>query len=153
MPRILFRRVSPTLMLLALLLLGLTPAVWAIPPQPCTFFGTVSVNGADVPAGSTVTAVVYAADGVTEVTHSTSAIQFYNGHSVYSVTVAGDDDETPLKDGAHDGDIVRFVVRVEGFSVRAEQQGVWQTTGLREVNLTAEREEHRIYLPFIARRG
>jgi len=141
------------MLIVAAIFLAWAPAALAVPPVPCTFYGQVTVNGANAPAGTQVIAVVYAPDGVTEVTRAAAKIQIRDSQSVYTIPVNGDDDETAQRDGALPGDTVHFFVMQGGFVMEAPQRGVWQSAAFVLTNLTAEREEHRIYLPMIRRRA
>ncbi len=115
---------------IAALLVGyLLPAtpVSAVPPLPCKFYGTVKQGGANVPAGTPVTA------WIAGVQYGTIAYAFsYGGETWYNIDVPGDDPDTSVKDGGVPGDIVSFKVG----DVWADQTGVWQTGGNISLNLT-----------------
>jgi hypothetical protein len=76
----------------ALLVTYLLPAtpVSAVPPLPCKFYGTVKQGGANVPAGTPVSAWIAG-----EQYGSTVYTFNYAGESWYNLDVPGDDDETP----------------------------------------------------------
>ena len=66
----------------SILFLGLVANVLAVPPQPSLHWGTVQVDGGNVPAGTTITSFVYADDGVTEIPCGSAATQLQGGISV-----------------------------------------------------------------------
>ncbi|MGB9593020.1 MAG: hypothetical protein ACPL7R_02640, partial [Anaerolineae bacterium] len=112
--------------LLAGYLLPATP-VSAVPPLPCKFYGTVKQGGANVPAGTAITA------WISGVQYGPTVYAFsYAGETWYNIDVPGDDPETPEKEGGVPGDIVSFKVG----GVWADQTGVWQTGGNISLNLT-----------------
>lgn len=106
-------------------LLPATP-VSAVPPLPCKFYGTVKQNGANVPAGTEVTAWIAGTQYASAYTFS------YSGETWYDIDVPGDDPDTPYKDGGVPGDTVSFKVG----EVWADQTGTWQTGGNVSLNLT-----------------
>ena len=127
------RMIRPLLVCLfvaALLVTYLLPAspVSAVAPLPCKFYGTVKQGGANVPAGTAVTAWIGGEQfGSTVYTFS------YAGESWYNLDVPGDDDETPgIKEGGVNGDTVSFKVAGNW----ASQTGTWSTGGNALLNLT-----------------
>lgn len=117
---------------LALLLLwlagGLTPRpALAFPPLPSSFYGTVKVNGQNVPDGTVVRALI---DGQV---YAEAPTQTYQGNSVYSVDVKGDDSDTPERDGGLPDAVVQFEIG----GVPADQTGLWRSGTNIEINLTA----------------
>lgn len=114
---------------IAALLVGyLVPAtpVSAVPPLPCKFYGTVKQGGANVPAGTAVTA------WIAGVQYASTHTFTYAGETWYNIDVPGDDPDTPEKDGGVPGDIVSFKVG----DVWADQTGTWQIGGNIPLNLT-----------------
>jgi hypothetical protein len=89
----------------------------AFPSLPSSFYGTVKVNGADVPEGTLVEAQI---NGNVVISGS---VKLYEGHSVFSMNVPGDDSDTEVLDGGKEGDIISF--RVGG--QMADQTGVWHS--------------------------
>lgn len=87
----------------------------APPKPPARFYGTVLMDGKTVPAGLSLTAWV----GSRQV--SECRTRLWEGESVYTIDVPGDDPETPQTEGALDGDAVRF--SIQGYD--AEQNGIW----------------------------
>jgi hypothetical protein len=92
-------------------------SVFAFPSLPSSFYGTVLVNGADVPEGTLVEALI---NGNAVVSAS---VKLYEGHSVFSMNVPGDDSDTESIDGGKEGDVIAF--RVGG--QMADQTGVWHS--------------------------
>ena len=112
---------------IALLLVNVSTA-FAMPPMPSSFYGTVKLDGANVPEGTIISAringVVYA---------SMTAI-LYLGDTVYYFDVPGDDpDTTGVVEGGVAGNTVVFYVG----SYVANQTAPWQSGSSVELNLTA----------------
>src|SRR5512137_2051784 len=84
--------------------LFITLPALAVPPIPSSFYGTVKVNGANVPDGTVVQALI---DGNV---YAEALTQTYQADSVYSLNVLGDDTDTTVKDGGRQGDIVQFTI-------------------------------------------
>lgn len=102
--------------------------VWALPPFPANFYGTVTMGGANVPDGTTVTA---ACSGTVYASTTTST---YSGDSVYTINVPGDDPDTSgTVEGCVDGETVTFTVDGQV----ADQTGTWHSDASVELNLTA----------------
>lgn len=92
-------------------------AVLAFPSLPSSFYGTVQNNRENVAEGIIIEAFIndqLVAQGFT---------QMYEGDSVYSLDINGDDADTPAQDGGKEGDTIVFKVG----GVAAEQTGVWHT--------------------------
>jgi len=107
-------------------------AVWAVPPFPHTFYGTVRVGGENVPTGTSVTAWWERDPG--EWAQCGSALtQMQGGSSVYAVTVIGDDPETATQEGPLEDAELRFRVGEEW----AEERGIWHEEGTTELALTS----------------
>jgi hypothetical protein len=98
----------------------------AIPPLPSSLFGTVHLNGEKVPEGTSIRALI---DGVVMGEGQT---MIYQGESVYSLDIKGDDPDTKEIDGGVEGDIIHFNVG----GVIAEETGVWQGGTNVELNLS-----------------
>ncbi len=101
--------------------------VLAVPQIPSSFYGTVKVNGANVPDGTAVQALI---DGKV---YAEVLTQTYQGDSVYALNVTGDDTDTTVKDGGREGDTVQFKIG----GVLASQTGVWHSGTNVTLNLTA----------------
>ena len=82
-------------------------AILLFPPLPSSFYGSVTVNGADVPEGTSVQALVNGQ------VFAETLVQVYQGGSVYVLTVPGDDPTTSEVEGARDGELIQF--QVEGY--------------------------------------
>lgn len=121
-------------MVLCLGSLFLFQASQAYPVLPSSFYGTVQVDGANVPPGTTIQALIenrVFAEGET---------QMYEGKSVYSLNIPGDDNDTPEMDGDREGDLISFEIDA---SV-AEQSGVWHSGTNVELNLTASSNPNQV---------
>ncbi len=114
---------------LATLLVALTlgVAVAAAPPLPASFYGTATIAGQNLLAGTAVAAFV----GSTRFAQTTTFIT--NGVAVYRIDVPGDDPDTPAVEGGHEGDTIRF--QVMGFD--AEQTAIWHSGTYTQLDLTA----------------
>ena len=132
------RLVMPATLLLAAALLLLPRSVSAVPPHPHTFWGTVKLSGQDVPVGTLITAYVMDGENTAVCGTTTTLVPDEPApqNSVYAVRVKGDDDYTPEKDGADEGDIVYFVIGEGESQVLADQTGVWHTAASTELDLT-----------------
>lgn len=126
------------LILAGLLCIARPPAaVHAVPPEPTIFWGSVLVNGANVPSGTPITAFVYDTDGITPLACGSASSLMEAGVSVYFIAVNGDDDETPEKDGALEGETVYFWIGNPPERVLADQTGIWHSADSSRLDLTA----------------
>jgi hypothetical protein len=99
----------------------------AFPTLPSSFYGTVKVNGENLPDGTAVQALIghlVVVEGQT---------QTYEGGSVFAINVPGDDPATAHQDGGREGDTIYFKVG----DVLAEQMGTWHSGTNVELDLTA----------------
>ena len=110
-----------------IVLLALSPTVAeAVPPWPSSFYGTVKLNGSNVPEGTTVSAWI---GGVQYADTETTT---WEGDSVYSIDVPGDDPDMPGKDGGVEGETIVF--KIAGYT--ADQTGTWHSGTNVELHLT-----------------
>jgi hypothetical protein len=98
------------------------------PALPSAFWGTVTVGGSSLPAGTLVTAWISG----TQVAQTTTLVS--NGASVYSLDIPGDDPDTPLREGGNEGEEVRFKIG-PGW---AKESGTWQSGSVLGRNLTSD---------------
>lgn len=110
--------ITASLIALALTLSSLTPAS-AFPPLPSSFYGTIKQDGENIPDGTLVEALI---DGEVMATFLSET---YQGDSVYSLDIPGDDATTDKVEGGTAGQTVQF--RVGG--VLADQTAEW-TSGV-----------------------
>lgn len=103
-----------------------TMRVQAIPPLPSSIYGTVKVNGTNVPDGTMVEAVI--GGQVVAVAYT----QTYKGDSVYSIDIPGDDPATSVIEGGTEGASIDFNVG----GVLANEEGTWHGATNVQVNLT-----------------
>jgi hypothetical protein len=108
----------------------------AVPPLPFNSYGTVTIDGEDVPAGTPVRA------WCAGVQYGSTETSFYEGQSVYAIDVRGDDLDQPGTDGCYAGETVTYTV--DGLT--ADQSATWVSGSQVEVNLTAFRPEAQIFL-------
>jgi hypothetical protein len=112
---------------ISLISLFITRPVLAFPPLPSSFYGTVKVNGANVPDSTLVKAWINGqayAQGKT-LTHK--------GESVYSLDIPGDDASTPLVEGGREGEVVVFTIG----GASTGQTGTWKSGSNMNVNLSS----------------
>ena len=112
------------LALLAVVALVLFPAIAFaedVPVQPCRFYGTVQEDGADVDAGTIITAMI----GGAEVATTTTPAAGY-GASSYAITIAQTGNTTI------EGKTVTFKIGASS----AVQTGTWEMGGNTKLNLT-----------------
>ena len=109
------------------LLFSLVTGVEAVPPLPSSFYGTVKLDGANVPDGTVVSAWIRG------VKYTETQTLTYLGDSVYAVRVPGDDLETPEVEGGVEGDTIIFMVG----ETAAIEVGTWHSGTDVELNLTA----------------
>jgi hypothetical protein len=123
------RRLASLLTLLGVGLVSLLAArpVRAFPPLPSSFYGTVRLNGANVPDGTLVQASING-----KLVYETQT-QTYQGDSVYSLDIPGDDSTTLVVEGGQDGNSITFTLG----GILADQTAVWKSGTLVELNLSA----------------
>jgi uncharacterized repeat protein (TIGR01451 family) len=100
--------------------------VMAQPPTPSSFYGTVKWNGANVPAGTIVHAKINTVEYVS------ATVLTYNGDTVYSLDVPGEDPDVTGIQGGVPGDTVVFYIG----SAPATQTASWQGGTNVNLNLT-----------------
>lgn len=91
-----------TIVLALVLVFSSFSTAQALPPLPSSFFGPVRLDGALVPAGTLISA------RISGIEYATTLTTIYEGDSVYSINIPGDDPDTPGKDGGAPGDVVAF---------------------------------------------
>jgi hypothetical protein len=110
------------------LLLTIAPAVLAVPPLPSSFYGTVKVDGANVPLGTIVSA------WINGVQYAEATVSLYAGDTIYGLNVPGDDPATPgTIEGGVEGDTVVFHTG----GLEADETGTWHSGTNVQLNLTA----------------
>ncbi len=121
-------RIITGVLMAAMVFLALSPtAAEAVPPMPSSFYGTVKLNGSNVPDGTKVFAWIGG------VKYCETETETYQGDSVYSMDVPGDDPDTPEKDGGVEGETIVF--KIAGYT--ADQTGTWHSGTSLPLNLTA----------------
>lgn len=99
------------------------------PTLPSSFYGSVLINGENVPTGTTVQAVIM---GQIVATCQTLV---YEGASVYTIDIPGDDPGTNRIDGGKTGDTITFLVN----GLEANETAIWRSGTNIEHNLTVLR--------------
>jgi hypothetical protein len=105
--------------------LAITPAL-AFPPLPSSFYGQVKANGQNVPDGTLVRALIAGK------AYAETRTQTYQGDSVFSMNVPGDETDTAAIEGGKEGEAVQFEVG----GVVANESGVWHSGTNVKVDLT-----------------
>lgn len=120
-----------TLLLLASLLASSAqaePRLQTMPPAlPASYWGTVTINGAFVPAGTEL------AIGSGGIIYATALSTIYEGSAYYRLNVPEDDPETPERDGGQPDEVLEITVA----GLRADQTVIWQSGLNQRVDLTA----------------
>jgi hypothetical protein len=114
-------------LLISLISLFMTIPVMAIPTLPSSFYGTIKVNGENVPDGTLVQALIN--DQVAAQVTS----QTYQTDSVYALDIPGDDSDTVVQDGGRENDPIKFKIG----GALAEQTGTWKGATNVNLNLSA----------------
>ncbi|MFH1926553.1 MAG: DNRLRE domain-containing protein, partial [Chloroflexota bacterium] len=124
-----FRQVSIYILAAALSLAGALPALGDAPPGlPSSFWGTVALDGGNVPDGTVISA------WINGVQYAETATFTSSGQSVYTIDVPADDLHTVgVIEGGADGDAIVFKV---GGSA-ADQTVTWQGETNSDLNLSA----------------
>lgn len=111
------RTMITLLITLGILLISVSP-VLAVPPLPSSFYGTVKINTENVPGDALVTATI------NRVQYVYTTVQIYQGHTVYSLDIPGDDPSTTgVTEGGVTGDTIVFLIN----GVPGNETAVWQT--------------------------
>jgi len=114
------------IILLSVLLLSFISFVEAVPPLPSSFYGRAKVNGADIPEGTILKAVI---DGEA---YALAIVKIDEGESVYSLDVPGDDPGTISEiEGGKKGDTIHFLIADNS----ANQTGSWESGTNLEMDL------------------
>jgi len=117
-------------LVVALIVVLLPPMMsGAVPPVACNFWGTVKLNGLNVPDNTVVS--IWSSDWTTQWRQTTTFT--YQSESYYNIDVNGDDPETGDKEGPAQGETVRF--KISGNN--ANESSTWAEAGSKQVNLTA----------------
>ncbi len=100
----------------------------AVPPVACNFWGTVKLNGQNVPDGTVVS--VWSDDW--SVKWEETPTFTYDGSSTYNININGDDPETGPIEGPTAGETVRFKIGGDD----ANESSTWQEAGTVQADLT-----------------
>jgi hypothetical protein len=125
-------RIPKALALSVLCVLVLTALAQAQTPPPLPFspWGTVKVNGANVPTGTQISAWCHGVQYAV-----TTEIDLYNGESWYSnLDISGDLADTPdVKEGCSSDETISFMVG----SLPAKETASWTSGSSSRLDLTA----------------
>lgn len=100
--------------------------VQAAPVLPSSIYGFILLNDTNVPDGTLVQALI--ANQV----YAYTTTQTYQGASVYSLIIPGDDPGTATVEGGKEGDIINFTVG----GLSTNQTGIWHSGSNAQLNLT-----------------
>lgn len=134
-----YRLLTIFFLIVGVVLLCAQPAL-AVPPLPSSFYGIVKIDGVNVPAGTVVSA------RINGVQYATSAYQMYNGDTVYSLDIPGEDPDVAGIQGGVDGNSVVFFIG----AIQATQTGVWHSGTNVSLNLN-NNTNFSLFLPFVRR--
>ena len=119
-------KITSTLILFVLTSFLYQGIVFAIPPLPSSFYGTLTLNGSNVVEGTVIEALI------NDKMVGESQTLMYEGKSVYSIDVNGDDSSTTQVEGGKEGDLISY--RIGGLI--AKETGTWHSGVNFELNLT-----------------
>lgn len=114
------------------------------PPIPSSFYGTVKVNGSNVPLTTNISA------RINGVLYAESDVVIYTGDTVYSLNIPGDINGTPEIEGGRPGDTIIFYIGNQA----ADQTGIWQSGTNIQLNLSyisspPQDGAQKLFLPII----
>ncbi len=112
-----YRRLLISLLAACLAGLLLVTPGRAIPPLPSSFYGVVKLNGQNAPDGTVIRALIGG------IAYAQAQTQTYQGNSVYSLDIPGDDPSTPAVEGGREGEAIQFEVA----GAVASQTGTWHS--------------------------
>ena len=98
------KKIFTVFIILSVVVLAQTSVVFAVPPLPSSMYGTVTVNNENVPDGTVIEALIN--NQVVAYAYT----QTYQGNSVYSLDVPGDDSSTTEIEGGIDDDAITFKI-------------------------------------------
>lgn len=100
--------------------------VKAFPVLPSSFYGIVKVDEVNIEPGTKIRALI------NDQVFAEGPVQMYEGNSVYTITVPGDDSDTNVLDGGREGERIVFVIG----NILADQTGEWRSGTNVEFNLS-----------------
>ncbi len=132
------------LMILVILIIYPSNALAEPPPLPSSFYGTVKVDGKNVPTGTSITAWIR---GVRYGAPAT--VTLYKNDTVFSLSIPGDELSTEQVEGGVGGDVVQFRIGNQPI----DQQGSWKSGTNIQLNLSYNtvRDRNYVYLPLMIR--
>jgi hypothetical protein len=120
-----FRLLTILILALGLVFMDVHPAL-AFPPRPSGFFGTVKVDGVNVPDDTVVSA------RINGIQYASIMIENYWGETVYSLDIPGDEKDTSPIEGGVEGNIIDFYIG----AIKSTQTGIWHEATNVNLNLT-----------------
>lgn len=133
---------------LAVLTLALgAVSVAALPPLPSSFWGVITMNGARLPQSAQLTAYV---EGVP---CGRGNIFLYMGTTYYTISVTGDEPDTPKREGGREDEVIEF--RLDGAPLATTarwHEGTNVRLDLNEISAHRQSTWVRLVLPHVANR-
>ena len=121
----------PLILVFCMLAASFSSVFAAPPPLPSSFYGTVKVDGENMPVDTPVTA------WINGVQYASALSSMYQGASVYTLNIPGDDPETVgFTEGGLEGDVIQFYIGDD----LAEQTAAWHSGTNVQLALTATTE-------------
>jgi hypothetical protein len=124
-------RWSIGLLMLSVISLASPSTVQAFPPLPSSFYGTVRLNGGNLPEDTLIEAVI------NDQVFASTNTQIYESDVVYSMIIPGDDPSTEIVEGGVQGDTIYF--RWDG--LLGDQTATWQSGTNTELDLMFTTED------------
>ena len=112
--------------------------------MPSSFYGTVKIDDGNVPAGTVVSA------RINGVEYATSIYQTYNGNTVYSLDIPGEDTDIAGIQGGNEGDTIVFFIG----TLQATQTGTWHSGTNVSLNISYQSGQpanFTLFLPLVRR--
>lgn len=99
--------------------------------MPSSFYGNIQVDGANVGPGTSIKALIG------NLVFAEARTLIYEGSSVFTINVPGDDIDTPEVDGGREGEEIFFEIG----GLVADQTGTWHSGTNVGLNLTVSSQE------------
>ncbi len=134
-------------LVVALLIVALGAAsVAALPPLPSSFWGVITVNGARIPLNAQLTA------HVESVQCGTAHIFAYGGTTYYSISVTGDDPDTPEREGGREDELIEFRLNGVPLATTARwHEGTNLRLDMAELSPHRQTTSSRVFLPVVGK--
>ncbi len=115
------------ILIICCLFLAIPSKALAFPPFPSSIYGIVLVNGKNVADGTLIEALI---NGIV---FATAYTQMYEGESVFSLDIPGDEAGTTPVEGGKEGETIHFKIG----GIIAKETGTWHSGTNVRLNLSA----------------